>query len=150
MSELFKREAQFYLDNNYTIGETASRLNVCKSTLQKHFQKLASIDPELYNQVRNKQMKSIEKGRAKGGTVGKRTRSYTMEEANRIADLFISNQYTLDELSIATGMPRTTLYELLRSKKLDLEKQSQIEFIFQTNIGKKIKPAIDYMKGNSR
>ena len=147
MNEMIKKEAEFYLINNYTVGETASRLHICKSTLQKHFQKLASIDPNLYSQIRLKQLEDAKKDAILGGKRGKRTRSYTPEEANRIADLFISNEYTLDELSNVTGMSRSTLYELLRSKSFSLEKQSQIEYVFQTNIGKKIEPAINYMKG---
>lgn len=147
MDEMLRKEAEFYLNNNYTVAEAASRLHMCKSTLQKHFHKLSSINQDLYTKVRNKQIVDIKKGQALGGTIGKRSKSYTMEEANRIADLFISREYTLDELSSVTGIPRTTLYELLRSKSFSLEKQSQIEYVFQTNIGKKIKPAISYMKG---
>ena len=147
MIEMIKKEAEFYLINNYTVGETASRLHICKSTLQKHFQKLASIDPNLYSQIRLKQLEDAKKSAISGGKRGKRTRSYTPEEASRIADLFISNEYTLDELSNVTGMSRSTLYELLRSKSFSSEKQSQIEYVFQTNIGKKIEPAINYMKG---
>lgn len=147
MDEMLKKEAEFYLNNNYTVGEAASRLHMCKSTLQKHFHKLSSIDQDLYTKIRNKQIVDIKKGQALGGTIGKRSKSYTTEEANRIADLFISREYTLDELSNVTGIPRTTLYELLRSKSFSLEKQSQIEYVFQTNIGKKIKPAINHMKG---
>ena len=147
MNEMIKKEAEFYLNSNYTVGEAASRLHICKSTLQKHFQKLASIDQNLYSQIRLKQLEDVKKGQALGGTIGKRSKSYTTEEANRIADLFISREYTLDELSNVTGIPRTTLYELLRSKSFSLEKQSQIEYVFQTNIGKKIKPAINHMKG---
>ena len=137
MNEMIKKEAEFYLINNYTVEETASRLHICKSTLQKHFQKLASTNPELYNQVRNKQMMSMQLGRKKGGKTGKRTKSYTVEDAIKIANIFINNEYTLDELSKVTGMPRTTLDEMLRSDVFDKETRSQIELTFQANIKKR-------------
>ena len=142
MSSLIEREAQFYLDNDYTVGETASRLHICKSTLQKHFQKLSSMNPELYNQVRNKQMKSMEQGRTKGGILGKRTRSYTKEEAYKIAKIFIKNEYTLDELAKVTKIPRTTLHELLKSEFFDSETRTQIELVIQANVRKKTTPKL--------
>ena len=133
MENVIIESAEFYLNNNFSVAETAIRLEISKSTLQKRFQKLAELDPELFTLVRQKQKFNQSVGRVLGGENGKRKPSYTADEANRIADVFIANECTLDELSGITGIPHTTLYEMLTSKYIDVDKRTQIEAIFQAN-----------------
>ena len=133
MENVIIESAEFYLNNNFSVAETAIKLEISKSTLQKRFQKLAELDPELFTLVRQKQKNNQSVGRVLGGENGKRKPSYTVEEANKIADVFIANECTLDELSEITGKPHTTLYEMLTSKYIDVDKRTQIEAIFQAN-----------------
>ena len=133
MSNHIIEHAEFYLTHDYSVAEAAIKLLISKSTLQKDFQKLKEIDPNLYSLVRQKQKNNQSVGRVLGGENGKRKPSYTVEEANKIADVFIANECTLDELSEITGKPHTTLYEMLMSKYIDVDKRTQIEAIFQAN-----------------
>ena len=127
------KEAKYYLKHNYTVIETATKLEISKRTLQNHFQKLAEIDPELFDLIRQKQEVNQIEGRKLGGENGKRTRTYSKEEANRIADVLINAECTLDELSELTGIPHTTLYDMLVSDYIDDDKKTKIEAVFQAN-----------------
>ena len=123
-------EANYYLENNFTIEQAANNLGIPKSTLQKHIKKLEDINIELYIKVRNKQEENQQLGRVKGGTIGKRTSKWSEEDINRFVDLIISNDYTLEELSNYIGIPKSTLYELVTSSIVPIEKKTLIEALF--------------------
>ena len=133
MDEVIIKEATFYLENDMTIEETASELGISKSTLQKHIKRLESINSDLYNKIRLMQEERQKQGRIKGGTLGHRTTIWTNEDALRIADIFITGEYTLDELAKITSVSRSTLYEILTSSVIPEEKRNIIEAIFVAN-----------------
>ena len=49
-------EAEEYINNNLTVKETAAVLGISRRTLQIHFNRLESIDKNLYDKVRAKRL----------------------------------------------------------------------------------------------
>ena len=123
-------EINFYLENDYTLEEAANKLGISKSTLQNHIKKMKEINPELYNKVREKQFVNQQVGRVKGGQIGKRSANWTDEDALKIADVFISGEYTLEELSNVFNIPKSTVYEILTSSVIPTSKRDLIETVF--------------------
>lgn len=117
--EQIKEDANYYLEHDYTVAEIAKEKGINKSTLGRRFKKLQEIDPELYTLVRQRQEINL--------------RTYSKEEINKLADIFITSNYSLRELSESSGISITTLYRLFKSDYLDEKKRAQIEAVFKAN-----------------
>ena len=110
--------AYYYLEHNYTVAKLAELKHINKSTLSRRFEKLKDINPELYDLIREKQDLST---------------PYSQEEIDNIANIFITNQCTLDELSKATSRSKSSLYRLLKSDNIAKDKKDKIDAIFEAN-----------------
>ena len=128
-----EEEALTYLQSDKTIKEVSIDLGISKRTLQLHIKKLQELNPNLYTLVLNKQKSNIIAGRIKGGENGKRPPSYTKEEANLLADLMIRNQLTYEEASLETGVPSSTIHDMVHSDFMESEKLHQLELIAMAN-----------------
>ncbi len=128
-----EEEAKVYLEKNKTLSEIAFELGISKRTFQLHIKKLKELDPTLHNLVLEKQKSNIISGRKRGGEIGKRPPTYTKEEANLLADLMIHNQLTYEEASIETGLPHSTIYDMVHSDFIDSEKLHQLELVAMAN-----------------
>ena len=128
-----EEEAKVYLENDKTLSEVAFELGISKRTFQLHIKKLKELDPTLHNLVLEKQKSNIIAGRKRGGETGKRLPTYTKEEANLLADLMIHNQLTYEQASIETGLPHSTIYDMVHSDYIDSEKLHQLELVAMAN-----------------
>ena len=126
-------EAKTYLEKDLTLKETAKVLNVHIRTLQIHIKKLAELDPSLYTLVLEKQKSNMISGRKRGGELGKRSPSYTKEEAISYANLLIHNQMTYQEMAEVTGIPSSTIYDMVHSSYVPEEVQIQIQMVADAN-----------------
>ena len=107
------REAEYYLNNDVTIEQASSDLGISKRTLQLHMKKLASIAPEKYKLVTDKKNNNIQNGRIVGGNIGKRSTTWTSEDAMKIASKMLDNGLTYEQAETELGIPHSTLHDMM-------------------------------------
>lgn len=139
-------EAKVYVSNDLTVEETANDLGISKRTFQIHLKQLGSIDPFLYGLVLKKKESNIKAGRIKGGEIGKAKPRYTKEEAIKIANAIIVNEYTYEEVSERYGIPKSTVYEMVHSEYIPSEMKASLERVAVAN--KKGVLVADLSRGN--
>lgn len=127
-------EANMYLNSDITIKELANLLSIDRKTLQIHLNdKLKEIDLELYNLVLNKKESQIKIGRIEGGKIGKRSPSYTKEDALDIAQDIIQLELTYEEANKKYGIPKSTIYEMVHSDFIPLEMKNKLDVVASAN-----------------
>lgn len=107
------KEAEYYLNNNVTIEQASIDLNISKRTLQLHLKKLEDIAPATFALVKAKKDANIHKGKIKGGLTGKRGATWTEEDAKRVATLILSQEMTYREAEEKTGIPSSTIHDMV-------------------------------------
>ncbi len=129
-----KKEARVYLEESETVAEAAQKCGVCLRTFQLHLKSLKEIDLTLHNLVLAKQAKNQKAGRAKGSRIGKRTVTYTKEEAIELAQLIITYQLTYKEAEEATGIPTSTIYDMVHNSTfISEEMQAKLAIVAEAN-----------------
>lgn len=116
-------------DEGHTVEEAASNFGVSVSTIKKRLAKVrnekdANYDKFLAEKLKLAQAKVTLRGNKKGGSLGKRGRTYSEEEAINLANMYMSG-FTIIGLSKVTGIPTSTLWEVIRSIN-DKELQANI------------------------
>lgn len=135
--ESYIEEANEYITNNLSMEETAKKLGISLSTLQKHFQKIREIDINLYEQIAEKNRRQIKKGNITGGQIGKATRRYTDEEILVIVQEIIKSELSYEEASEIFGIPKSTIYELTHSDAVSKELKDKLDVVAEANIRKR-------------
>lgn len=107
------READYYLNNDVTIDQASKDLGISKRTLQLHLKNLEKIDPDRAKLVKDKKESNIRQGNAKGGSLGKRGPTWTEEEALKLAKDMIEKERTYQEEGRVSGIPKSTLHDML-------------------------------------
>ena len=139
-------EAKEYVNNDLTVEETATSLGISKRTFQIHLKQLGVIDPFLHGLVLAKKESNMKAGRIKGGEIGRSHPSYTAEEAIKIANTIIINEYTYEEASEKFGIPRSTIYEMVHSSYIPMDMKISLDRVAVAN--KKGVLAADLSRGN--
>lgn len=130
MEEKIIAVANYIVDNNATIIQTAEHFNMSPSSIKKYINskdKLQSIDIELFKKVKEAQMSVIIDGQIKGGKIESRegVRSISEEKLTYIMDEMIEKDLTLKQVEEIYGIPTSTLYDSIE-KTSDLERKSKI------------------------
>ena len=107
------KEGFYYLENDVTIEQASVDLGISKRTLQLHLQKLESISPLTFALVKDKKISNERRGKVKGGTLGKRSATWTEEQAIGAAQIMINGGLTYEEASSLLGIPSSTLHEMI-------------------------------------
>ena len=134
MEERIIAVANYIVDNNATIIQTAEHFNMSPSSIKKYINskdKLQSIDIELFKKVKEAQMSVIIDGQIKGGKIGSREGvcSISEEKLTYIMDEMIEKDLTLKQVEEIYGIPTSTLYDSIYDsieKTSDLERKSKI------------------------
>ena len=126
-------EAEYYLKNDVTIEQASSDLGISKKTLQLHLKKLESIAPEKYILVTDKKKSNEHRGRVKGGTLGKRSATWTTEEAIAAAEIMIDSGLTYEQASSVLGIPSSTLHEMVHKGIVDPNTTSLLYALAEAN-----------------
>ena len=129
MEERIIAVANYIVDNNATIIQTAEHFNMSPSSIKKYINskdKLQSIDIELFKKVKEAQMSVIIDGQIKGGKIGSREGvcSISEEKLTYIMDEMIEKDLTLKQVEEIYGIPTSTLYDSIE-KTSDLERKSK-------------------------
>lgn len=127
--------AKYIIQYKATIQMAADEFKCSISSIKKYINdenNLKKIDEKLYNEVKRVQNEIISMGNKKGGQIGKRTATYTEEEAEKIAKKMIALQMTLSQGSSYFDIPVSTLYELLKRIN-NPEIRLQLEQLFLLN-----------------
>lgn len=128
MEDLIKQVANYIIDNEATINETAFAFSKSVSSIKKYINdpdKLQRIDLELYKKVKEVQNKIELDGQKAGGHIGKRGPIISDFEAVEIAQDRIENYTTLEQLSNKYNVPTSTIHEAIRRIQDD-ETQKQL------------------------
>ncbi len=123
----------YYLIGDKNLQEVAKELGISKRTLQNYIKAVEGTNKELYDAVRAKQEETQKVGRIKGGKNGKRGLSYSPEDAQTIVDFMKTHQATYDFASAATGIPRSTIYEMVHGPYVSIEDQEELDRIAAAN-----------------
>lgn len=123
------------LDDGHTVKEAAEHFNVSTSTIQKKLAKIRDINdvdysPYLATKLKLAQDKVTIRGQIKGGKTSKRGRSLDEESIRMYAEAYLSG-LTLRNLAEISGIPKTTLWENIRSLP-DADLQKQIDEYIKT------------------
>ena len=127
-------EAEEYVYSDMTISETAASLGISKKTLQIHIKRLKKIDENLYKKVEAKKIISQQKGRIKGGQLGKTHSNYTKDEAEKIAKTIISKALSYKDAEQEFGIPKSTIYEIVHSDLVSKETRDKLDILAEANI----------------
>lgn len=131
--ERILEEADYYLNNDVTIEQASTDLQISKRTLQLHLKKLEIIDPDKFKLVTDKKKNNERQGRIKGGTTGKRSATWTKEEAKAVAIQMIKEQMTYSEAEDKMGTPKSTIYEMVHKGIEDNYTQSLLFALSESN-----------------
>lgn len=126
-------EARAYIDSGQTLADTAKGLGITKRTLQLHLGKLESIDSELHALVLERKASNQNVGRRLGGMTGKREATYTVEEAQMIANSIASQHLTYQKAEEIFGIPSSTIYEMVHRNHVSQDTRDQLELIAMEN-----------------
>ena len=126
-------EANYYLNHDLTVAQVAIELGISKRSLQLHFKELEKIDLYLYNLVREKQNRNMEKGRILGGMNGKVSPRYSSEDALKIAKTIIKDELTYQDAEDIFGIPKSTIYEMVHSSYIPVEVKAMLEVVALAN-----------------
>ena len=138
MEQNYIRQVAEYVIADHTIEETATHFNKSTSSIKKYLAKVrnesdASYDQILAEKLRLAQAKKILEGQKKGGTISKRGKTYEEFTARMYAEAYLSGM-TIRKLSELSGIPKSTLDEMIRGIK-DEELQKKIDdYVTEKNI----------------
>lgn len=135
--EQIKEEARIFINNDLTVEETSTQLGISKRTFQLHMSALKVVDNGLYKLVKEKTDKLQIKGRLEGAKKGKRKPNWSKETVFQIADAVIANELTYEEAEKRFGIPKSTIYEMLKSDYIDEDRKTKLDAVVQANIRRK-------------
>lgn len=111
-----KQAALYIIKNEATISDTANYFGCSASTIKKWINnedKLKLIDKDLYNRVKEVQIKIKNIGNKKGGK--EKIKDGTFKNSDfeilEVIETILSESLTLEEASIRFGIPTSTIYE---------------------------------------
>lgn len=116
-----------YIIEGHTIEEASIYFQKSISSIKKYLAKIRNENLETYDSTLAKklklaQQKIILEGQKKGGSLGKRPKTRSKEEIQKLAELY-SSGHTYDTLSFQTNIPRSTLHEAVKSyEKEEIQK----------------------------
>ncbi len=131
--EQILREADYYLNNDVTVEQASKHLKISKKTLQLHMKKLESIAPDKFKLVEDKKANNQRQGVVKGGINGKRSASWTKEDAQTIAQQMISKGMTYEETERQFGIPKSTIHEMMKKGITDEMTSSLLHGLAEAN-----------------
>lgn len=137
MREKIIEVANFIIENKATMEETAVYAKRSISSIKKYINdddKLKSISPELYENVKKVQNIIINEGNIRGGKKGS-TRGNRKNSDNQIIGIMhemIEKRLTIEEASSIYDIPTSTLYERINECK-DRQLLSKIEKLYNEN-----------------
>lgn len=79
--------------------------------------KLEEIDPLKFILVKEKKQGNIKLGTKKGGTIGHKSLSWSELDISEITSYLIENELTYRQAAEELGIPKSTLYELIKTNK---------------------------------
>lgn len=127
------KEAFYYLENDVTIEQASQNLGISKRTLQLHLQKLESISLLTFVLVKNKKTSNERRGKVKGGTLGKRSVTWTEEQAANAAKTMIEGGLTYEEAASTLGIPSSTLHDMVHKGVTDPNTTSLLYALSEAN-----------------
>jgi len=118
-------------DEGHTVLEAANHFHVSVSTIKKKLSQIRDKTREDYNPILAEKLKLAQdkitlRGQIKGGSIGKRGRTLSEEQIRMYAEAFLSSGLTLQDFADLSGIPKSTLYDMIRSIK-DVELQARID-----------------------
>ncbi|GEM_PF-4698445 len=116
-NEDIKKEADYYLENDVNITQASKKFGISKRTFQLHMKKLEEIDPLKFILVKEKKQGNIKLGTKKGGTIGHKSLSWSELDISEITSYLIENELTYRQAAEELGIPKSTLYELIKTNK---------------------------------
>ena len=127
-----KEVAIYVIDNLATIEQTAAYFHKSVSSIKKYLAKIRDVnnpsyDPILAEKLKLAQAKISLIGVSKGGSISKRGKSITEEEARGYAKDYLNGQ-SYRSLSQEKKIPKSTLHENIRSIKDDDLQKSLDEY----------------------
>ena len=130
MNEFIKEVAE-YIIKMHTIKEAAEHFGKSESSIKKYLSIVRDNTKEGYDAILHQkldlaQQKIILMGVKKGGTLGKRKSTISLEEAKDLGEDYIKNGLSLRELEAKTGIPKSTLHENIH-KVSDTEFQDKLD-----------------------
>lgn len=141
--DVIRKEAEVYLESS-TLKEAAFKCGISVRSLQLHLKKLEEIDLEMHRLVISKSKSNVIEGRIKGGSLGKRSVTYTKDQAIMIAEYMIKNQSTYQEIEDKFGIPSSTVYEMVHSPFISEGLKMQLDLVASMN--RHFKVVEDYKK----
>ena len=127
------KEAFYYLENDVTEEQASIDLGISKRTLQLHLKKLESISPLTFALVKDKKISNERRGKVKGGTLAKRSTTWTEEQALGAAQIMIEGGLTYEEASKVLGIPSSTLHEMVHKGVKDPNTVSLLYALAEAN-----------------
>ena len=134
MEEKIITVANYIVDNNATIIQTAEHFNMSPSSIKKYINskdKLQSIDIELFKKVKEAQMGITLDGQIKGGKTGStKGNSYLgKEKVLYLIDEMLDKDLTYEEAEKMFGVPSSTIYDGVK-RFADKERLSRLEDMY--------------------
>ena len=127
--------AKFIISNKATIQKTADAFEMSTSSIKKYVNDLLpEIDVVIYKVVKETQKEIEHLGQIEGGSIGKRGPKHDESEALEFAELMISQDLTLDQVSDKSNIPRSTIYERVKDID-DREIQEKLDIAFRGRKG---------------
>lgn len=127
------KEAEYYLNNDVTIEQASSNLNISKRTLQLHLKKLEEISPATFRLVQEKKSGNIKEGNIKGGQTGKRKPTWTEEQALQVAMKIINEGMTYKEAEEHFHIPSSTLHDMVTKGVKDFGAATMVYAVAEAN-----------------
>ena len=134
MEEKIIAVANYIVDNNATIIQTAEHFNMSPSSIKKYINgkdKLQSIDIELFKKVKEAQMGITLDGQIKGGKTGStKGNSYLgKEKVLCLIDEMLDKDLTYEEAEKMFGVPSSTIYDGVK-RFANKERLSRLEDMY--------------------
>ena len=117
---------------NYTIEYAALKFGISESTINKYISYLKKLNNDLYKKYTLSIKQKNELGKIVGGKNSKRQPTISEFESLEIAETMISNGMTLEEAEKRFDIPKSTIYERIRSID-NIEIQNELDILFEKN-----------------
>lgn len=133
-------EANYYLDNDVTMAESACYFNISKKSFQLHMKKLEQISPEKFKLVQLKKEENLALGMVKGEKNGKPTKvegkpfTLTEEEAISLAKSIIMGDLSFRDAEMLTGIPKSTIAGNLTKERIGESLYNELIEVKKTHI----------------
>lgn len=117
MNKDFIWEVGEYIADGHKISEAASYFNKSTSSIKKYLAKIRNKDSDCYNEILAEKIKLAQakielEGHIKGGSLGKRGRTYEEWQIKMLLENFIASGLSLAAFADLVVIPKSTLYDL--------------------------------------